>query len=300
MIYRPAYGSNDSERGILSYDVGSRVIEVIASSRKKSAGEGPDGRADWDPSHAFYHGDGIVVAGKLISDSLSVSQLYRRGARQPWISPFTNDGLVGNYFPSPGGDTLVALGGGNSSGSSDAEQIIHFPTDGTSPRTLARVKTFPRRGFGGDSPVLSDTPVWTLPDSFARVDPDRCRKFSALYLDGRLYLSSGDFHFRHKAPPDNAFLHVFDQDGSMKSLPLDLDPRAKGGDAQKLSEHAYKQLIESAPAPGALFAVADGLLIGFDKTSSHSVTSIWKIPFTEINALLAKTPSFSPPTQSAE
>src|SRR5690606_37599314 len=101
-----------------------------------------------------------------------------------------------------------------------------------------------------------------------------------------------------KAPPSSRFLHVCDRDGSVKSLPLCFRLPADFADGDHLTPEDAPKIESSGPIPNALFLLPDGLLLGAGYQSSRSIAGFWKIPFTDIEALLAVTPASSP-TQPA-
>lgn len=289
MIYRPAYKSDDRESGILSYDPETRKVSVVTSSRKEASGVGPDGRADWVPHHAFLHGNAIAVAGELVSESGSGHQLYLQAGDQSWSRPLGPDSLIGQRFSNGDGGSILTLGAGSYIGASDTEQVVLFPAAGGAPELLARLAS-PRVTPVYDSkPALPGEPRWIIPENLCKVDPMFSRKCSALYHDGRLYLASADFERQFKLAPTNRFLHVFDRDGSVRSLPLDFAPDTNAENRPGLSEEHLQRLRESGPVPKGLIAGNDGLILCSGRSTYTAIDAIWKIPFSEIDALLQTT-----------
>lgn len=300
MIYRPAYQSDDRESGILSYDPETREVSVETSSRKEASGEGPDGRGDWIPRHAFLHGESLAVAGELVNDSHTAHELYLREKDQQWTRPFTADSLIGNRFRTREGGTLLTLGGGNSIGNSDTEQVVHFPADGGVPVLLARLASARKSPFYDTQPALGGEPVWIIPEHLCKVDPLFSRKCSALYHDGRLYLASADFESQFKQAPTNRFLHVFDRDGSVRSLPLDFAPDTNAENRPGLSEEHLLRLRESGPVPKGIIAGDDGLILCSARGTYSAIDAIWKIPFSRIDALLQTTAPATAPGKAPQ
>lgn len=289
MIYRPAYNSDDRESGILSYDPETREVSVITSSRKEASGIGPDGRADWEPRHAFLHGNAVAVAGELVSESGSAHQLYLQTGDQSWSRPLGPDSLIGQQFSNGDGGSILTLGAGNYIGASDTEQVVFFPAGGGAPELLARLASPRETPFYDTKPALPGEPRWIIPDALCQVDRAFSRKCSAIYHDGRLYLTSADFDRQSNLAPINRYLHVFDRDGSVRSLPLDFAPDNNAGSRPGLSNEHLEHLRQSCPVPTGIIAGADGLILCSGHSNYTSIEAIWKIPFSEIDALLQTT-----------
>lgn len=289
MIYRPAYKSDDRESGILSYDPETREVSVVTSSRKESAGDGPNGRADWVPRHAFFHGDAITVAGELVSESTSGHQVYRKTDDSQWSRPLKTDSLIGQLFPNGGKGFILTLGAGNTIGASDTEQIVFFPADGSDPQLLARLANPKTSPFYDTKPALAGEPRWIIPNALCQVNGDYSRRCSALYHDGRLYLASADFDRQFKQGPINRNLHVFDRDGSVRTLPLDFAPDTNAAGRSGLTEEHLTRLGQSGPVPAGIAAGKDGLLISTSASTHSSIGAFWTIPYSDIEALLQST-----------
>jgi len=294
MIYRPAHNSDDRESGILSYDPETKEVSVITSSRKEASGIGPDGRADWEPRHAFLHGNAVAVAGVLVSESGSAHQLYLQKEDLSWSRPLGPDSLIGQRFSNGDGGSLLTLGAGNYIGASDTEQVVLFPAGGGAPELLARLASPRETPFYDTKPALPGEPRWIIPDALCQVDRAFSRKCSAIHHDGRLYLASADFDRQSGLSAINRYLHVFDRDGSVRSLPLDFAPDNTGNRPGLTNEH-LERLRQSGPVPTGIIAGVDGLLLCSGQTHYTSIMAIWKIPFSEIDALL-KTTAPAPPS----